>query len=174
MPIDKDEHLTDRQALVTRAIDELGDSIFRLAYSHSDNKMDAEDIAQETFITLYQKLDATMISWDQEHLKAWLLRVTINKCKNHHKSSWNRTRATLDPDFDHSTQIDNDLSIGIKQAMGLLSDEQRLAIHLYYFEDYSTAMIAEVTEEQESTIRVRLHRARKVLKKTLGDYYDWS
>ena len=63
--------------------------ILRLAYSYTYDLADAEDIVQEVFIKLYENLPKLT---DDEYLKKWCMRVTINKCKNFFLSSWKKNK----------------------------------------------------------------------------------
>lgn len=78
---------------VEEAIKKFSTDVFRMAYARTNNKADAEDITQETFIK-YMKEKKSFVS--ENHVKAWLLRVTINDSKNLVKSFWNRKSTALE------------------------------------------------------------------------------
>ncbi|BAK45015.1 RNA polymerase sigma factor [Eggerthella sp. YY7918] len=152
------------------AIDRWGATVLRLATSRLGNTSDAEDVFQTVFLRLFQ---SHVQFADDEHMKSWLLRVTINCCNDAHRSPWKRHRATLDESVTstlaatperHEDAVDEELS----RALAHLSEKQRTAIHLFYFEGYSTDEIAQITGELSATVRSHLHRARKTLKHELG------
>ena len=122
---------------------------------------------------------------DDEHLKAWLLRVTINCCNDVHRSPWSKRRAELDDatlstlrasELDEPGREAPDDAFGnrnlepgdLAAALARLTPQQRTAVHLFYFEGYATDEIAQITGERSGTVRSHLHRARKALKINLG------
>lgn len=147
-------------------LDTYGDMVYRVAFSYTKNKMDAEDVAQEVFLKLFS---ARPTFESAEHEKAWLLRVTINLCKNRLKSFWHTKTGALSDTIPYQDQPDED---GVRQAVFSLPTLQRLAVYLFYYEGYSTAEIAPLLHRKESTIRSLLHRARAALKEQLKEAYD--
>ena len=118
--------------------------------------------------------DATAFK-DDEHLKAWLLCVAINRCRDLHRSAWKR-RAELtdavpdagreDPRSDDAARALQDSELG--RALGRLPDKMRLIVHLHYYEGFSTEEIARLVHCAPATVRSRLSRARTQLGKMLG------
>ena len=153
------------------AIDLWGNSVLRLAVSRLGSTSDAEDIFQTVFLRLYQ---SETLFKDSEHLKAWLLRATINCCNDTYRSPWHTRNTTLDkklsetlpapPEGTCTDETYDELS----GALATLTAAQHTAIHLYYFEGYSTGEIAKITDEKPATIRSHLFRAREALKIELG------
>lgn len=133
----------------------------RVAFSYLKNVSEAEDITQEVFLALFE---SSKKFEHNEHLKAWLIRVTINKCKNHLKSSWFKNRNELPEDLSYMPQGESDLL----QAVLSLSNKYRIPIHLYYYEGYSIKEISEILEEPVATVGTRLARGRKKLKDLIG------
>ncbi len=90
---------------VEETVEKYSDMVIQIAYQNSFNKSDAEDITQEVFIKLMKNLNKIK---DEEHLKAWLIRVTINLSKDYNKSYWNKnTSEILDNEikyFDEETR----------------------------------------------------------------------
>ena len=161
-------------AFLEEAVGRWGDTVLRLAASRTGNRADAEDVFQTVFLRLHQ--DGKRFRYD-EHLKAWLLHVTVNCCNDLHRSPWHRKRATLgDEDVarlaDHpdpnATEGAADRDDELEAALARLTDRQRTAVHLHYYEGYATEEIARITGERPATVRSHLHRARKALKIDLG------
>lgn len=140
-------------------------NILILAFTYTKNVQDAEDIAQDVFLELWKRQPDFE---SEEHRKAWLLRVTVNKSKNLMKSFWKRNRGDFVTESGAMAETDLDLI----QAVISLDKKYRLPIHLFYYEGYSIREIAELLHEKETTIGTRLERGRKKLKEMLGgDYY---
>jgi RNA polymerase sigma factor (sigma-70 family) len=153
---------------VVHALTTYGNAILRLSYSYLHNLSDAEDILQDTLVSL-MKNEPTFSS--PEHEKAWLMRVAINLCKNKLKSSWFRT--VVIPDDYPIEGIDHEES-EVMDAVLRLPVKYREVTHLFYYEGYSTAEIASFLQKNEATIRSLLHRSRKLLKNTLKGVYDFE
>ncbi len=156
-------------------LDAYSDMIVRLCYTYTNNMTDAEDIAEDTFCELVRAKP----SFDsEEHEKAWLLRVAVNKCKNHLKSARVRLTVSLDDDdmpeiADTSPDPHEDTESGrVRAAVMALPEKYRTIIHLYYFEDLPTEKIAQITRLPRATVGTRLARGRALLKKQLGDESD--
>ena len=136
--------------------------LYRVALSHTGVKEDAEDMVQETFLRwLSLKPDFE----NEEHEKAWLLRVIINLCTNLVKKKGNRGTAELLDIYPARDSFQAELMDTVMK----LPPAYRDAIYLFYYEGYSTAEIAQIMEQKESTVRSYLHRARKQLKGWLDD-----
>ncbi len=136
------------------------DMVYRLAYAQTRSKSDADDVFQEVFLRYLQKkphFDS------EEHQKAWLLRVTVNCSKKHWSSWWFRHAVPLEDNIPFQEPLENDLD----EALKTLSPAYRTVIHLFYYEGYSTAEIAQITSSRESTVRTRLTRARRQLAEIL-------
>lgn len=135
--------------------------VFSIAYNYCKNAADANDITQETFVR-YLKHDAVFES--EEHRKAWLIRVTINNCKSLLISPWFQKTVPLDEKLPFVDKEETDLF----RAVMALPFKYRIVIHLHYYAGYSTKEIAAALSLGESTVRVRLLRARDKLKAMLG------
>lgn len=140
-----------------------GESILRLAYSYLHNQSDAEDILQDTLIQ-YLRTSPTLES--PAHEKAWLLRVAGNLSKNLLRAQGYRQADQLEETL--VAQEREDLSY-VWDAVKALPVPYREAIHLFYYEGYSTAQIAQILDQKESTVRSRLKRGREKLKPLLEE-----
>ena len=169
-----DAQAREAAAFLEDAVGRWGDTVLRLAASRTGNRADAEDVFQTVFLRLHQGGKRFR---DDEHLKAWLLHVTVNCCNDLHRSPWHRKRATLG-DEDVARLADRpdpnapegaaDRDDELEAALARLTDRQRTAVHLHYYEGYATEEIARITGERPATVRSHLHRARKALKIDLG------
>ena len=151
-----------------KTLSEYGNAILRLAFSYLHNIQDAEEILQETMIR-YMRHAPSFESND--HKKAWLLRVTANLSKN--RIRYNRLRNTDELKNDLISSDREDLSF-VWDAVKMLPEIYSEVVHLYYQEGYKTAVIADILSVPESTVRVRLKRARKQLKEVLKEAFDFE
>ena len=130
-----------------------GDMLYRVAYHALRVRADAEDVAQTVLLRLYQQ-DGGFES--EEHLKHWLLRVTVNGCKSRLRSPWRRRTAPLLETYPAAGPEEQELL----EIIQTLPARDRAVLHLYYYEGYRTAEIAAMTGWREGTVRSRLARAR--------------
>lgn len=137
------------------------DTVFRVAFSYMKSRTDADDITQDVLIKLYH---ANKNFESDAHIKHWLIRVTINECKRLLLSPWRRTESVED--------YANTLSFALPEHSELfyavmnLPKKYRMAVFLYYYEDYSTAEIAQLLGIPIATVRTHLKRGREQLKIT--------
>lgn len=153
---------------IEQVLDTYGNSILRLAYSYLHNMNDAEDILQDTLMQ-YLKIKPSFHT--SAHQKSWLLTVASNLSKNRIK--YNAIRSTDELDESLTAESREDLSF-VWEAVKSLPCNYQAAIHLFYYEGYSTAEISHILNRKESTIRSDLRRGRELLKKTLKEGYDFE
>lgn len=151
-----------------RLLNVYGNSILRLAYSYLHNLSDAEEILQDTLVQFLKKAPSFE---NEDHEKAWLLRVAANLSKNRIK--YNQIRSTDELKEELIDETREDLSF-VWEAVRCLPAKYREAIHLFYYEGCSTAEIASILQEKESTVRSNLHRGRLKLKEVLKEAYDFE
>ncbi len=149
-------------AEIERVVNEYATMLLRVAYSQLNNRTEAEDAVQEVLLKYMEKAP---VFQSEEHEKAWLLRVTVNHCKNHLASAWFRKRADLDEGI---PALDN-AELEVVSAVAALPAKYRAVVHLYYFEGYSTKEIAEILHSRPNTVSSRLSRARALLAKALKE-----
>jgi RNA polymerase sigma-70 factor (ECF subfamily) len=135
------------------------------AYAICGNKSDAEDIVQEVFVKYLKKKPKFE---SEEHMKAWLIRVTINLAKNYKNTFWNRKRENLEDIYESKSPIEEKIWDIVKK----LPDKYRIVIDLYYREGYSIKEISNILKKSPSTIGTQLERGRKKLKKMLEENID--
>ena len=145
-----------------------GDRLYSAAFSICRHKQDAEDAVQEALITYY-RTDKDFES--EEHIKAWLLRVTVNAAKSTKRLFWNRNRTSYEEYMD-SLEFEEPSDRELMDEVLALPEKYRLVIHLYYFEEYKTREIAEILKTSENTIKTRLLNGRKLLKTKLEGWED--
>ena len=149
-------------------LDYYGNCILRLAYSYLHNTSDAEEVLQDTLI---QFLKTAPVFENENHEKAWLLRVAANISKN--KIKYNNLRKTDELNDTLIAEQREDLSF-VWDAVKELPEKYREVIHLFYYEEYSAVQIAKILGKNEVTIRSHLHRGRTMLKQVLKEAYDFE
>ena len=113
-------------AFLQQAMDTCGDAVYRLALCRLNSRADAEDVYQEVFLRLLR--DDTDFR-DTEHLKAWLLRVTLSRCADLRRSAWFKRTAPMEAAADAAAS-EPESSSELWQAVHALPDDQRIAVWL--------------------------------------------
>lgn len=140
--------------------------VYKLALSQTKETHHADDVCQEVFLR-YIRSSTSFES--EEHLKAWLIRVTINCSKNIFSNSWFQKTVPLTEEI----MFENEEKGDVYYATLSLPQKYRTVIHLFYYEDLSVAEIARYLKTKESTVKSQLHRGREMLKEKLkGGYFD--
>ena len=151
---------------VHEIISEYSPMVYRLACARCGNPADAEDIYQEVFFRFFRTNPRIESA---EHMKAWVIRTTIHTSINLLRSAWRRRFRPLPDGYDAPSPAkeENPRLKELRSALKRLPEKQRVAIHLYYYEELSTEKIAEITDEKPSTVRSQLKRGREKLKSLL-------
>lgn len=147
---------------LNRIIMLFGNNVFQTAFCYMKSYADAEDIREEAFIKLY--LSGKSFEAD-EHIKAWLLRVTANLCKDRLRSFWYKRILPLESAMDMGAEEKPQDSF--ITYLFLLKPDYRIALYMHYYEGYTAKEIAEITGSKENTVLSRLSRGRKQLKDIL-------
>lgn len=151
---------------VENALNLFGDAVLRLAYSYLKTREDAEDVVQDTLIRLMQSGE---IFENEEHMKAWMLRVAANLCKDILKSSRRQKEVAMVEGYEEG--VEDEYNTGendVMKAVMSLPEKYRSVIHLYYFEEYATKEIAVIMGKKEATVRSLLKRGREKLESILS------
>lgn len=142
-----------------RLVDLYADMILRISYSYLKQTYDAEDICQTVFLKILTK-DLRFDSPEQE--KAWIIRATINACKDHLRSAFYRRSVPLEAaETVAAPQVPKS---HVMEALQTLPDKYRVVLYLYYYEEFSTKEIGTILKKSESAISARLSRGRRMLR----------
>jgi RNA polymerase sigma factor (sigma-70 family) len=153
---------------LTQDLQQFGNMVMGIAINYLKNAADAENITQEVFLKLFLTKKRFRSS---EHKKAWLIRVTSNLCKDFLRSASRHSHVPLDKAADIPC-FDKDMD-GLLDLIRKLPMKYREVVYLHYYEGYTAKSIARMTGLSESNVAVRLHRARRLLKKEIerdGEY----
>ncbi len=140
----------------TEYVIKYSDMVYRIAYSYTRSIPDSEDIMQEVLLRLYQSGKEFR---DEEHIKAWLIRVAVNRSKDVLRSHKRKNTVELTADIPQPQQEN-----GLDEALCTLGEDYRLAVYLHYYEGYGVREIARIMRISESNVKIRLKRARDKLK----------
>lgn len=150
----------------TEALEKHSNMVYRICFMYLKNKEEAEDAFQDIFLRYIQ---ADMIFESEEHEKAWLCRISFNRCKDILKSFRFRI-ASLDsvpePSYEDTSQS------AVLDAVLKLPAKYKAAIYLHYYEGYTAWQIAKLLHCSENTVYSHLSRGRKLLKERLGDDFE--
>ena len=151
-------------------IDRYQNTVYGLALARTGNRADADDVFQEVFLAYYQ---CGKTFRDEEHRKAWLLRTTINQSRRLTSSSWRQKTVPLSEREDTPVQFREPEENQVWEALQDLTEDYRLPIYLFYFQELSTQEIAKVLAIRPGAVRMRLTRGREQLREKLkGAYFD--
>lgn len=141
------------------AYDLYADMLYKIAYLHTADKDESEDILQEVFIKLLYKSPSFK---DSEHKKAWLIKTTTNQCKDFLKSSRRKNLPLNDEIL--GEEIFDDKKLDVRNKLLKLDSKYKTVLYLYYYEDYTVEMIANTLSLSKSNVKMRLKRGRELLK----------
>lgn len=170
----------DKVLIIEKLLDEYGTEIKRLAYLYVKDHALAEDIVQEVFISCYRNLEGFR---HESSYKTWLVKITINKCKDALKR-WSFRNLIYKEKIDESQfEIDTPEDKMISKLADIYISKQvlqlplkfREVIILYYYQELSIEDISQVMNIKVNTVKTRLHRARTKLRESMeGSEYEWK
>lgn len=153
---------TTVESLTEYAVRRYLDMLMRLAYQRTLNFADAEDITQEVFLRLSSRSPGEFNN--EEHLRAWLIRVTLNMCCDHARRRFRHGTVELPEDIPVSDDFGR-----VMEEIAALPPAYRDAVYLFYYENMSTAEIGALMGKSEANIQKMLSRARGKLREMLTD-----
>lgn len=152
-----------------QAIARYADTVRRICFVYLKDHHDTEDVFQDVFLKYLTREEAFE---SDTHEKAWLIRVSINACKDTLKSFFRKKQVSLHEMVEEPAHIDNEHR-DVLEAILQLSPDYRIVVYLYYYEGYSTPEIARLLQKNENTVYTRLSRAREQLRHSLGgDFFE--
>ena len=142
------------------AFEKYCDTVFRLAFIRTGNKADADDVMSDVFLRLIRNIHKIK---SEEHLKAWLIRATIN-CSNSFFKRQKRINFVRITEADEGYEMKEN---SVLPAVLNLPVHQKTVVYMHYFEGYSVEEIANILSVAVGTVKSRLSRGREALKNTL-------
>lgn len=146
--------------------EQFSNTIFKIAFAYTKSKELSEDILQNVLI---KYMTSTYEFNDEEHKKAWLIRVTINECKKYFRWLSYRIKNETAGLLNNTEAISHDLYDSVMD----LPEKYRIVIHLFYYEELTVKEISAALQMKENTVLSLLHRGRKKLKKILEVDYGY-
>lgn len=149
-------------AQAKRLVDLYADMILHISYSYLRQTYDAEDICQTVFL----KILTNDLRFDTvEHEKAWIIRTTVNACKDYRKSAFFQRTVPLDEAA--AMAAPQEPKTGVLEGLKSLPEKYRVPLYLFYYENYTSKEIGDVLGVKEAAIAARLSRGRKMLRSYL-------
>jgi RNA polymerase sigma-70 factor (ECF subfamily) len=157
---------------IHRIVTQYSDCIVKLSYTYVKNICDAEDVAQDVFMSLIKRNKPFE---SEEHEKAWLLRTAVNKSRNYLKSGWVKRTVSAEEIGKENIPAENEY-IGeeseVMEAVLSLPEKYRVPIHLFYYGGYSINEIAGIMRKKPATVGTLLARGREKLKAVMIGGFD--
>ena len=148
---------------VNKAIERYSDTVRRLCMIHLKNHADTEDIFQTVFL----KYVLSSVSFESaEHEKAWLIRVTINACKDFLKNFFRNHTVPLEELLEQPAPIPPDHR-EVLEAVLSLPKKYREVVYLHYYEEYTAPQIGRILGKNTNTVYTLLTRSKKMLREKL-------
>ena len=148
---------------VSAAIEKYADMVRRICFLYLQNQADVEDVFQEVFLQFFLHSDTLET---EEHRKAWLCRVTFNKCKDLCRSFWHKRVVSIE---EMDIPYESPEQDALISAVLTLPPDQKEVVYLHYYEDRPVPEIAGILHRNENTVYSLLRRAKKQLKKRVGE-----
>ncbi len=150
---------------LNNTIEQYADTIKRICMTYLKNTDDTDDIFQNVFFKYYK----SSVSFEsEEHKKAWLIRITINECKDMLKNFFRKTTSSLEAAYQIPSNTPLDEHASIRACVFSLPEKYRIVIFLYYFEGYSAVEISKILSKNVNSIYTLLSRGKAQLKLKLG------
>lgn len=149
---------------VNGAVEQYGDIVRRLCMIYLKNHHDTEDIFQTVFLKYFV---SSFVFENEEHKKAWFIRVTINACKDLLKNFFHSRTVPLDELLGQSEELTPD-NREVLEAVLSLPEKYRDVVYLYFYEEYSAVEISRILGKKTNTIYTLLTRSKQLLKERLG------
>ena len=156
--------MEEAEILLRNAMEHHGAAVYRLALCRMQSVQDAEDVYQDVFLRL---LGQEASAWDGEHLRAWLLRVTVNKCKNLYRAK-RRTEVPLT----EAIPAPEAAEPSVLDEVRALPVPYRSTLYLHYFEGYTAAEIGRILGAKRNTVLSWLARGRQALRERMIGGFD--
>ncbi len=154
---------------VNRAIEQYSDMIRRLCMIHLKNYHDTQDIFQTVFL---KYVLSSVVFENEEHEKAWFIRVTVNSCKDLLKNFFRTHIVSIDELIEQPSVLSSD-NIEVLEAVQSLPQKYKNVVYLHFYEGYTAPEIGKILNKNVNTIYTYLTRSKKILREKLGgDGYE--
>lgn len=165
----RNEEEPDKRRVLNTLMTDYGDDLKRLAYLYVADLAESEDITQEVFIKCYHQLEQFR---HESSYKTWLIRMTINQCKDY-KKSWSARNIFYRKEIPETSYIPKQSNDDILHELAALAHKYKEVLILYYYEELTMREIGEVLGIKHNTVKSRLLRGKKLLKERL-ERSEWN
>lgn len=142
-------------------VDEYSDMVTRICIVKLKNYTNAQDCYQNVFVKLYKKNPCFE---NREHLKRWLIKVTVRECINFSRQFWYKKVVCVDEIIARANEEEK----GVMEEVLNLPDKYRDVVYLHYYEGYKISELSAMLNRKEGTIKAQLSRGRDLLRNVLG------
>ncbi len=149
---------------IVRAIEQYADTVRRICVLYLKNTADTEDVFQTVF---FKYLTTKTVFENETHEKAWVIRVTVNACKDFRKNFFRSHTVSFEQLQEFAAQT-NEESSDVLSAVLSLPAKYKDVIYLYYYEQYTAVEIGKILHKNVNTVYTLLARAKKILRPMLG------
>ncbi len=152
-------------------MDLYSDTVKRICVVYLKNTTDTEDIFQNVFLKYYK---SSVYFESEEHRKSWIIRITINECKDLLKSFFRKNTVSINEISEIKTDTNFNENSYVREAVLNLPEKYKMVIYLHYFEGYTAVEIGKILNKKANSIYTLLARGREQLKTTLGgNEHEW-
>lgn len=140
-------------------------TVYGIAVTQLNNRHEADDVFQEVFLLYFSKRP---VFQNEEQKRAWLIRATVNKCRQYNFGKWNlHVDRTAEPEIsaEFESQADKELYAAVKE----LPQKLREAVYLHWFIGMNVGETADILGVRANTVSMRLAKAKKLLQKRLEE-----
>lgn len=152
------------EEVVSRAIQQYAPMVQRICFIHLKNEADTDDIFQMVFLKYAM---STVEFQSDAHEKAWLIRVTVNACKDLLKSFFRKHTVPLG-DYIEQSGVTEPHHSEVLEAVLSLPEKYRRVVYLHYYEGYTALEIGEILGMKVNTVYTHLSRGKDYLREALG------
>ena len=158
----------DIEKNIKEAVMKYSDTLYKVCIVILCNEQDVQDAIQDTFCRYLEKSPEFR---DEEHEKAWLIRVAINRAKDITASFWRKNKVAWE-DYMGELAFEEPEDSLLFETVMRLPEKYRTVIHLFYYEDYAVEEIAGILRRPAGTVKSQLSRGKKLLKNMLQEGWD--
>lgn len=163
------EQITYTRQEAEALVERWADTVLRVAYTWTGNLQDAQDVCQTVLLKLLTQPEHFP---DARRERFWVLRVTVNCCKDLKKSAWARKRVSLEAAANAAVTMPEPGESPVLEAVLALPEKYRRAVYLRYYEEYEIGEIAALMGCRASQVSTYLYRGKAKLRTMLGGIYE--
>jgi len=138
--------------------------VYGIALTQVRNRFDADEVFQDVFLAYYRKKKTFH---EEEHRRAWLIRVTLNYCKKIHRSPWNKRTVAMEEHHLGEVGFQLPEENAVFCALSQLPPKYRTVLYLFYFQSYTADEIGDLLKIRGGTVRMQLTRGREMMRNLL-------